>query len=77
MTELMTDVHEESGETMQAGESGEEVRLSLELLAGAVVRLMKHDISKRFGRTRKLSAWDQEFCDRMAGYLREGVEEAR
>jgi len=43
----------------------EEPKLDAELLAKAVVRLMKRDIFEVFIKTGELSAEDQEFCDRI------------
>jgi hypothetical protein len=46
----------------------EEPKLDAELLAKAVVRLMKRDIFDVFIKTGELSAEDQEFCDRIDWY---------
>ena len=46
----------------------EEFKLDSELLAKAVVRLMKRDIFEEFIKTGELSAEDQEFCDRIDWY---------
>ena len=46
-------------------EMKKEPELNVELLAKAVVRLMKHDIFEEFIKTGELSAEDQEFCDRI------------
>jgi len=45
-----------------------EPKLDSELLAKAVVRLMKRDIFEEFIKTGELSAEDQEFCDRIDWY---------
>jgi len=46
----------------------EEPKLDSELLAKAVVRLMKRDIFEVFIKTGELSAEDQEFCDMIDWY---------
>jgi len=45
-----------------------EPELDAELLAKAVVRLMKRAIFEEFIKTGELSAEDQEFCDRIDWY---------
>ena len=45
-----------------------EPKLDAELLAKAVVRLMKRDIFEEFIKTGELSAEDQEFCDGIDWY---------
>jgi hypothetical protein len=45
-----------------------EPKLDAELLAKAVVRLMKRDIFEEFIKTGQLSAEDQEFCDMIDWY---------
>ena len=49
-------------------EMEKEPKLDAELLAKAVVRLMKRDIFEEFIKTGELSAEDQEFCDRIDWY---------
>ena len=49
-------------------EMEKEPKLGAELLAKAVVRLMKRDIFEEFIKTGELSAEDQEFCDRIDWY---------
>ena len=49
-------------------EMKKEPKLDAELLAKAVVRLMKRDIFEQFIETGELSAEDQEFCDRIDWY---------
>ena len=49
-------------------EMKKEPKLDAELLAKAVVRLMKRDIFEEFIKTGELSAEDQEFCDRIDWY---------
>ena len=46
----------------------EEFKLDSELMAKAVVRLMKRTIFEEFVETGQLSAEDQEFCDRIDWY---------
>ena len=49
-------------------EMKKEPTLDAELLAKAVVRLMKRDIFEEFIKTGELSAEDQEFCDGIDWY---------
>jgi len=42
-----------------------DIKLDSELLAKAVVRLMKQDISRRFRRTREITDEDWEFCEQI------------
>ncbi|MBS3077026.1 hypothetical protein J4233_02020 [Candidatus Pacearchaeota archaeon] len=44
------------------------LRMNSELIANAVVRLMKRDILERFMRNGEFTADDQEFCDKINWY---------
>ena len=66
MPELMVETpREERASVEAAGESGDEDKLTLELLGKAVVRLMKQDISERYAKTRKITDEDWEFCEKI------------
>jgi hypothetical protein len=42
-----------------------ELKLDSKLLVGALVRLMKRDISERFAQTREVTDEDWEFCEKI------------
>ena len=42
-----------------------ELKLDSKLLVGAVIKLMKQDISERFKQTRKVTDEDWEFCEQI------------